>query len=226
MRKRKPSLRLSLLSCAIAVAATGASRGAYAVDICTGDASVSVSGATADTTCSIDTADTTLTVNQGGKIDEGVLVTNTGAKITNSGTITNGVTSNTETAIWFQGQSLTVGLSNGGTIQASGADDAYGLYIDNDASAGISNSGKITASGEGGNGNSAYAIYVGGVTSGNISNSGIISGQQVNTSSGGSAYGIYLSDVMEGGAEQYRHHQCFPVQRELQRLCGRPLRER
>ncbi|MCC2638924.1 MAG: outer rane autotransporter [Moraxellaceae bacterium] len=190
-KRRHPKLKLSLLSCAIAVAVSGAASNAAAVDLCTGDASVSVSGISAGNNCTIDVVDTNLTVNAGARITDGVYSSVDGTRINNAGTIND---LDGETAIYLDGVDLSRELTNSGTIKVDNSGSAYAVWIDGAATANIGNSGSMIAEGNGTYSSSAWALYVGGGASGNISNTGKIEADQYVTDSYAYAYGLYIEN--------------------------------
>lgn len=173
MQKRKnPRLKLSLLSCAIAFAATGSMQ-AQAVDLCTGKTSTTVSSGASGNNCSLDTANAKLTVNAGGKITDGVSVTQTGVTVSNAGLIA----TSSQTALYYSGD-LDKSLSNSGTIRADGY-DAYAVNISGDVSGTINNSGRMIGVGMSSSYVGGSGLYIDGGLSGKLTNSGRIEGTAI-----------------------------------------------
>lgn len=215
MRKRsKPSLQLSLLSYAIAAAAAGVAPGAYAVDLCAGNATVTISTNASGNTCSLDTAGATLTITGTGSLDSQVSVSITDPEVSNAGTISTSVATTSWTSVYgISASDLGAGavITNSGTISASATSStssasANGIRFDTlSGGAAVTNSGRITATAEAEEWAGAYAM---GTWSGgphddaHITNSatGVITATA--TGHGGynyaSAYGIFASGQLTG----------------------------
>lgn len=228
MQKRKqPTLKLSLLSCAIALAA-GNAQVARAVELCSGDTSISVASGAGGVTCELDTTDARLTVVAGGKIDSQVHVTATGTVINNAGSISASGTS----AIYYDGvdldgaltnsgkingydsessyayaygiytSELSGRLGNSGTIRANAVADGYyanatALQVNSDLSGALQNGGLIEATAEASSNANAYSVLVYGDLSGELTNSGTIHAE---ASATGQAYAsaLYVSGDVSG----------------------------
>lgn len=197
MQKRKqPTLKLSLLSCAIALAVTHG-QAASAVELCSGDTSVTVSSDASGDTCSFDTTDARLTVVAGGKVDNQVYVTATGTVINNAGSISASGTS----AIYYDGVDLDVSLTNSGKITGTDEESsyayAYGIYMD-DLAGRLANSGSIRADAQAeyyyAN---ATALDVSGDLSGSLRNGGLIEAV-AEASSAAYAYGVQVDGDLTG----------------------------
>lgn len=197
MQKRKqPTLRLSLLSCAIALAASGATQSAFAVDICTGAAAVSVGTAPGGQSCSLDTVDARLNVLGGGEIDQQVYVAATGATISNAGVISASSTS----AIYFDGVDLAASLTNSGLIEGyadtSSYAYAYGVNLA-ELSGSVNNSGTIRAIAEAtGYYANASALMINGELSGALNNTGRI--EAIANAENANAYGVRVYGDLSG----------------------------
>lgn len=215
MRKRsKPSLQLSLLSYAIAAAAAGVAPGAYAVDLCAGNAATTISTNASGNTCSLDTAGATLTITATGSLDSQVSVSITDPEVSNAGTISTSAAATSWTSVYgIEAGDLGAGavLANSGTITVSATSStnsasANGIRFDTlSGGATVTNSGVITATAEAEEWAGAYALgsWSGGPhDDAHITNAatGVITATA--TGHGGynyaSAYGIFASGQLTG----------------------------
>lgn len=229
MQKRKqPILKLSLLSCAIALAA-GQSNTALAVELCSGDTSITLASGAGGDTCNLDTTDARLTVIAGGKIDSQVYVTAAGTVINNAGSISATGTS----AIYYDGVDLDASLTNSGQIVGTDEESsyayAYGIYMDelagrlgnsgtirahaqaeyyyanataldvsNGLSGSLTNGGRIESIAEATSGAYAYGVDIGGDLSGELVNNGIIRSEATGTDGYAYASALYISGEVSG----------------------------
>lgn len=197
MQKRKqPTLKLSLLSCAIALAA-GNAQVASAVELCSGDTSITVASGAGGVTCELDTTDARLTVVAGGKIDDQVHVTATGTVINNAGSISASGTS----AIYYDGVDLDGSLTNSGKINGYDSESsyayAYGVYT-NELSGRLGNSGTIRANAQAETYYAnATALNVNSDLSGSLQNGGLIEAT-AEASSQANAYGVLVYGDLSG----------------------------
>ena len=187
-----------LLSYAVAMAASGFSAQALAVDLCDGNVATTINGGAAGNSCILDTTGDSLTVGSRGRVDEGVTVLSTGINVTNAGRI-----SSTDTAVYYD-TTLDGSLTNTGTIigEDTTSDYAAGVYISGDLDGTITNRGTIKGMIDSSDAYpSAYGIYVNGDVgaTGVINNSGVIAAEIVTDNTNyGSNYGIYVSGDMNG----------------------------
>lgn len=179
MRKRvRPTLKLSMLSYAVAAAFSGGAAQAAPVDLCSGLTSISVS--TSGGHCSLDTAGAALTVTSSGVIDLGVAASVADASMTNNGGVitqsdsdyrssTGYVTAYASAAAIDVSGNQTAAISNSGTISASASATVYAYGYSSGSSGSTSYySGTANAQAD------AIGVRVGGSLSA-ISNSGTIS---------------------------------------------------
>lgn len=187
-----------LLSYAIAMAASGISAQAMAVDLCDGNVATSVNSSIANSSCILETSGDSLSVGSRGGLDEGVEVQSTGINITNAGRI-----SSTDSAIYYS-TTLDGTLTNSGTIVGEDTTSSYaaGVYISGDLDGTITNSGTIKGMIDSSSSYpSAYGIYLNGSvgSTGVISNSGVIAAETTSDGTGyGYNYGIYVGGDMNG----------------------------
>lgn len=156
MRKhvKKPILKRSLLSCAVALAVGGLGQEAFAVDLCTGTAN-QISALSPADECLLGTAGESLSITGTGSLGEGVDVTIDSAPIT---VAAGGVLADDWTAIYFNSVGLGGSLSNAGKIEVDANNTWAGaVYIDENISASINNSGLINAQSKT---SSGYAVGV------------------------------------------------------------------
>lgn len=160
---KKPALKRSLLSHAVAVAAVavgGFGQQAFAVDLCTAPSNTISALSPADE-CLLDTSGESLAVTLAGSLGQGVDATFANVTISNLGLIADDYT-----AIDFNSVGLDGSLTNTGTVEVdSGNNWAMGVYVRNNASIGgtLNNSGGVNAVAvNAGSGASAYGIYVDG----------------------------------------------------------------
>lgn len=140
-KARRPLIKRSLLSSAIALATAGIAQDVYAVDLCT-TATTAVSTASAADNCDITDASGSLTVAGGGTIGQGVTVNATGVTVSNAGTI-----SGTTTALYYNND-LSATLTNSGTVSVDGTSNGVSVYAVNINAAitgTVNNSGTISA---------------------------------------------------------------------------------
>lgn len=149
MRKhvKKPVLKRSLLSCAVALAVGGLGQEALAVDLCT-LSSNPVTGLSPADECLLDVSGESLTVTGTGSLGQGVDVSVDNASITvQAGTVQDGgVLADDWTAIRFNSVGLGGSLTNAGKIEVDAGNTWAGaVYIDESISGSINNSGLINA---------------------------------------------------------------------------------
>ncbi len=163
---KKPALKRSLLSHAVAVAAVavgGFGQQAFAVDLCTLPSNT-VSALSPADECLLDTSAESLAVTAAGSLGWGVDATFANVTISNLGLIADDYT-----AIDFNSVGLDGSLTNTGTVEVdSGLDWAMGVYVRNNASIGgtLNNSGTSATINavavDAGSNAYAYGIYVDG----------------------------------------------------------------
>ncbi|MFZ5699401.1 MAG: hypothetical protein ACOY9J_11915 [Pseudomonadota bacterium] len=160
---KKPALKRSLLSHAVAVAAVavgGFGQQAFAVDLCT-TPSNTISALSPADECLLDTSGESLAVTLAGSLGQGVDATFANVTISNLGLIADDYT-----AIEFDSVGLDGSLSNTGTVEVdSGNNWAMGVYVRNNASIGgtLNNGGDVNAVAVNAGSNAyAYGIYVDG----------------------------------------------------------------
>ncbi|MCC2638922.1 MAG: outer rane autotransporter [Moraxellaceae bacterium] len=223
---RRSPLKLSLLSCAIASSVAGFSPAALAVDLCAGEAAVTVSTAHPGDSCNLNQANATLKVTSTGSIGLGVDVNADGVSITN-----NGAMSASQTALHYLGSHAISTLTNNGDITVNGSSTAYGLYSNGtvDLDGTLLNNGRITVSASSASALAAgiwiaddvaglldnrgrisvsaqasvaegYGIDVEHEVSGNIQNGGNISVTATASSSDAYAYGISTNGLAGTGS--------------------------
>lgn len=161
---KKPALKRSLLSHAVAVAAVavgGFGQQAFAVDLCTVPSAINpVSALSPADECLLDTTSEGLEVTLAGSLGQGVDATFANVTISNLGLI-----ADDWTAIDYQSIGLDGSLTNTGTVEVdSGNDWAAAVYVSGNAIAGtLNNSGDVNAVAVDGASNAyAYGIYVDG----------------------------------------------------------------
>lgn len=179
-KARRPLIKRSLLSSAIALAATGFAQDVYAIDLCdTATATETVSAAFPADNCDITDAGGSLTVTAAGTIGAGVTVNADDVTVSNSGTI-----SGTTTALHYNND-LSATLTNGGTLSVTSTtplNDVWAVYVNADITGTVNNGGTISASSTAdATANSqwpasAYGFYASGMSgTGALTNTGTIS---------------------------------------------------
>ncbi|MDF2447052.1 MAG: outer rane autotransporter [Moraxellaceae bacterium] len=189
-KRRHPKLKLSLLSCAIAVAAGGLSQSALAVDLCTGDSALTISSSRLADNCTLDTTDARLTVDEAGKIGN-VNIQAAGVKVSNAGLISG------SGSVLYSDYDIDATLSNSGRIISEG-NDAYATVINGDVNANINNSGTMMGDAAGSTSVYATGLYINENVNGNLNNSGSIKGQAISTNSRAYATGIDINGFLNG----------------------------
>jgi hypothetical protein len=214
--RKKPSLQRSLLSCAIALAATGMSQSVLAVDLCTGSATTSVNSGAAGNNCTLDVAGARVTVGDAGELTDGIYVSVNDGIVSNQGTVSQSRANHSGGASAYAINAAALGanakITNSGVISAnatvsgSGTNldaSAYGIHFDGNLTGSvITNSGRIstiaTSDGWGG----AYgvgtwdSVTLDGATIKNTSTGRIVSEASGNSAS---AYGIYGNGTVSNG---------------------------
>ncbi|MDF2447053.1 MAG: outer rane autotransporter [Moraxellaceae bacterium] len=196
---RRSPLKLSLLSSAIAFAASAAAQQAYAVELCAGQASVSVTTAAPGDSCVIDTTNANVQIQAAASLTQGVDVQADGVTLANAGSVYDN-----RTAINFSTGGLSGHFTNSGDIEVSSYSSSgitvRGARVSGDISGTFSNSGNIDVQGSVSSSNAnAYGVSVGGGVSGTLKNSGSI-GVEADGSAYAQAVGIVVSaDVAAGG---------------------------
>lgn len=202
--KKKALLKRSLLGYAIALAASGMAQQALAVDLCEG-ATTTVSALSPDDLCTLNTG-ATLTVAYGGSLGLGVIVNGTNVTVTNNGLLGEldygGAAP--ATALYYSYGGLTAALSNTGAIGADDYENAYGVRVDGDVSAVITNASLAVIRADAGFGDTddadAYALYISGNLAASLSNAGTLAaeadaGSYTDVVYGG-AVGLYVEGVI------------------------------
>ena len=202
MRSRRATFRPSLLSTAIALAATGLSHQALAVDLCFERSSITISAATSDDTCVIDTSGASLTVPVGQVLSNGVILDNSPVTIINAGTISaSGAEEVTDWSPYVETSvaAITSGdfegsLQNNGTLRASLVGT---VHATGSASSGYTTSGYwYSSSADGRFWGAARGVDVHGLGAAQIVNAGSIDVSVTGTVSAddGSGYGYLYAD--------------------------------
>jgi cytoskeletal protein CcmA (bactofilin family) len=189
-KRRHPKLKLSLLSCAIAVAAGGLSQSALAVDLCTGDSALTISSSRLADNCTLDTTDARLSVDAAGKIGN-VNIQAAGVKVSNAGLISG------SSSVLYSDYDIDATLSNSGRIISEG-NGAYATVIYGDVNANINNSGTMMGDAAGATSVYATGLFINENVNGNLNNSGSIKGQSVATGNNAYASGIDIQGSLTG----------------------------
>lgn len=130
MRKPSlPTLKLSMLSYAIALATNGGVAQALPVDLCSGQSSVTISTLNPSTPCNVDVAGAAVTVAATGSAENGVAAAADAVTVNNAGLISrqaSGANTAEATALHLD-RSATAALVNSGRID--GVASAYATYV-------------------------------------------------------------------------------------------------
>lgn len=130
MRKPSlPTLKLSMLSYAIALATNGGVAQALPVDLCSGQSSVTISTLNPSTPCNVDVAGAAVTVAADGSLENGVAAAADAVTVNNAGLISrqaSGANTAEATALHLD-RSATAALVNSGRID--GVASAYATYV-------------------------------------------------------------------------------------------------
>ena len=123
MRVSRVNFKPSLLSCAIAAAASGLAQQALAVDLCVGQTTITLTGAAADATCTVDQAGATVTVPSGSTFAQEVWLQAPDAAVTNLGTL------GEQLSFAETGEELDIEVEANGLISSLSAPDLQGAIV-------------------------------------------------------------------------------------------------